>query len=89
MKVTYYGHSCFAVEIGDHRLLFDPFIKPNPKASNVALDSIRASFILVSHGHGDHLADAVELAKLTGATVIATYEVATWLVKNGAPKLIR
>jgi L-ascorbate metabolism protein UlaG (beta-lactamase superfamily) len=87
MNVTYYGHSCFAVELGVDTILFDPFIKPNPLASGIDISSIRANYILVSHGHGDHLADAVELAKQNDATIISTYEVASWLGKNGAPKV--
>lgn len=87
MNFTYYGHSCFAVELGGRVLLFDPFITPNPLAAGIDINAVRADFILVSHGHGDHLADAVGLAKRTGATVIANYEVATWLGKQGAPKI--
>jgi L-ascorbate metabolism protein UlaG (beta-lactamase superfamily) len=87
MNFTYYGHSCFAVELAGSALLFDPFIAPNPLAAGIDLNSVRADFILVSHGHQDHLADAVGLAKRTGATVIANYEVATWLNKNGAGKI--
>jgi len=86
MNITYYGHSCFAVELGGRVLLFDPFISPNPLAAGIDLHSIRADFIFVSHGHQDHLADAVDLAKRTGAAVIANYEVAAWLGKNGAGK---
>ncbi|MGD1084058.1 MAG: metal-dependent hydrolase [Verrucomicrobiota bacterium] len=85
MNVTYYGHACFAVEVGVDTLLFDPFITPNPQAAGIDLKSVRADYILVSHGHQDHLADAVELAKRTGAPVLANYEVATWLGKMGAP----
>jgi L-ascorbate metabolism protein UlaG (beta-lactamase superfamily) len=87
MNFTYYGHSCFAVELGGRALLFDPFITPNPLADGIDIGSVRADYILVSHGHQDHLADAVSLAKRTGATVIANYEVATWLGKQGAPKV--
>ncbi|MGA3180804.1 MAG: metal-dependent hydrolase [Verrucomicrobiota bacterium] len=87
MNVTFYGHACFAVELGVDTLLFDPFITPNSQASGVDLKSVRADYILVSHGHQDHLADAVEVAKRTGATVIANFEVATWLEKNGVARL--
>ncbi len=83
---TYYGHSCFAVEVGGRVLLFDPFITPNPLAAGIDLTSVRADYILVSHGHQDHLADAVAVAKRTGATVVANFEVATWLGKQGAAK---
>lgn len=87
MKVIYYGHSCFAVQIGGHRLLFDPFITPNPLAKSVNVESIQADFILLSHGHEDHVADAVAIAKRTSATVIATFEVAVWLGKQGVQKV--
>lgn len=86
MKVIYYGHSCFSVAVAGKQLLFDPFISPNPLAKAIDVKKIPADYILVSHGHGDHVADAVEIAKRTGATVIANFEVATWLNKNGAPK---
>ena len=87
MKVTYYGHSCFAVLVGGKSLLFDPFITPNPLAKAVDVMNIRPDYILVSHGHEDHLADAVELARYTNAIIIANYEVALWLNKKGAPKI--
>ena len=87
MKFTYYGHACFAVECGGSALLFDPFITHNPLASGIDVNSVRADYILVTHGHEDHLADAVSIAKRTGATVVANYEVATWLGKKGAGKV--
>jgi L-ascorbate metabolism protein UlaG (beta-lactamase superfamily) len=87
MKVSYYGHSCFSVTAGGKTLLFDPFITPNPLAKAVDAKKIAADYILVSHGHEDHLADAVEIAKRTGATVIANFEVAVWLNQKGAPKI--
>lgn len=86
MNVTYYGHSCFAVEVGGKRLLFDPFITPNELAKAVSLDTIAADYILISHGHFDHVADAVELARRTDATVIANFEVAGWLANQGVKK---
>ena len=87
MKTSYYGHSCFSVEIAGKNLLFDPFITPNPLASGVDANKLPADYILVSHGHEDHMADAVDIAKRTGATVIANYEVALWLNAKGAPKI--
>jgi len=83
MKVTYYGHSCFAVETGGKTLLFDPFITPNALAKSVDVDAVPADFILITHGHADHIADAVRIATRTGATVAANFEVATWLGKQG------
>jgi L-ascorbate metabolism protein UlaG (beta-lactamase superfamily) len=87
MNVTYYGHACFAVEIGGKHLLFDPFITPNPLAKAVDVDQIPADFILVSHGHDDHLEDAVRIARRTNAMVVANFEVAEWLGQKGAPRV--
>jgi L-ascorbate metabolism protein UlaG (beta-lactamase superfamily) len=83
MKFTYYGHACFAVEAGCRTLLFDPFITPNPLAAKIDAARIAADFILVSHGHGDHVADVIDLALRTGATVIAPYEVGCWFEGKG------
>ena len=83
MKLTYYGHSCFSVQIGKEFLLFDPFITPNPLASHIKLKDIKADFILVSHGHSDHVADLIELANSTGAKVICSWEIYEWLNKQG------
>jgi len=83
MKFTYYGHACFAVEAGGKTLLFDPFISPNPLAKEIDVEKISADFILVSHGHGDHVADVADLARRTGATVIAPYEVGSWFEGKG------
>lgn len=83
MNFTYYGHACFAVEAGGKTLLFDPFISPNPLAKNIDIAKVTGDFILVSHGHGDHVADVVDIAKRTGATLIAPYEVGTWFEGKG------
>ncbi|HEY5705075.1 MAG TPA: MBL fold metallo-hydrolase [Terrimicrobiaceae bacterium] len=86
MKLSYYGHSCFSVEIGGKILLFDPFITPNSLASHIRLDQVQADYILISHGHFDHIADAVEIAKRTEATVVSNYEIVLWLGKQGIDK---
>lgn len=83
MQVTYYGHSCFSVTVNGKHLLFDPFIRPNELAKNIDVKKIKADYILISHGHEDHTADAVELAKLTGAITISNYEIYNWLLKQG------
>ncbi len=83
MKATYYGHSCFAVEVGKKTLLFDPFITPNELAKDIDVNQVPADFILLSHGHGDHVADAVTIAKRTGALVISNYEICNWLGNQG------
>jgi L-ascorbate metabolism protein UlaG (beta-lactamase superfamily) len=87
MKLTYYGQSCFAVEVEGKNLLFDPFITPNELAKNISLDSIKADYLLVSHGHSDHIADGVSLAKQTGATVIGAFEVINWFAGKGIDKV--
>jgi L-ascorbate metabolism protein UlaG (beta-lactamase superfamily) len=86
MKFTYYGHSTFSVKFSGKTLLFDPFITPNELAKDIRLEDIAADYILLTHGHFDHVNDAVALAKQTGATVIANFEVATWLGKQGVEK---
>jgi L-ascorbate metabolism protein UlaG (beta-lactamase superfamily) len=82
MKLTYYGHACFGVSAGGHHLLFDPFVTPNELAKSVDIGSIPADFILLSHGHEDHVVDVVAIATRTNATVIAPYEVASWFAKK-------
>ena len=89
MKLTYYGHSCFLLETKGKKLLFDPFISPNPLASAIDINSIEADYILITHGHADHVADAVAIAKNTGALCISNFEIINWLgaqgVENGHP----
>jgi L-ascorbate metabolism protein UlaG (beta-lactamase superfamily) len=87
MRLTYYGQSCFAVETEAKILLFDPFITPNELAKHINLADIKADYVLVSHGHGDHIADAVQLAKQNNATAIGGFEVVTWLNGKGVEKV--
>ena len=88
-KITYYGHSCFSIEISGKNILFDPFITPNPKSSMIDVSTIQPDLILVTHGHGDHTADLVTIAKQSKAQVISAYEITEWLssqgIKNGLP----
>lgn len=79
MKFTYYGHSCFSVETGGKKILFDPFVTPNELAAHINVDDIVADYILVSHGHSDHVEDCARIALRNDATVVAAYEVAVWL----------
>jgi hypothetical protein len=83
MRFTYYGHSCFSVSMKGKKLLFDPFISPNEQAAAIKVDELNADFILISHGHEDHIADAVSIAQRTGAKVIAAYEIHSWLNARG------
>lgn len=83
MKYTYYGQSSFLLETETKNLLFDPFISQNPLAKVIDLTKIEADYILVSHGHGDHVGDLISLAKQTKATIIAIPEVIGWVMKQG------
>lgn len=87
MKLTFYGHACFMVEAAGKKLLFDPFIQGNDLAQKIDINSIEADYILISHGHGDHIADLVAIAKNTGAMVIGMLEVTNWIEKQGYDKV--
>lgn len=86
MQFTYYGHACFGIETGGEKFLFDPFISGNELAKDIDVKKIEADYILVSHGHGDHVADLVDIAKRTGAMVISSYEVVNWAQQQGVAK---
>lgn len=80
---TYFGHSCFLMEVAGKKLLFDPFISPNEQAKEIDISQIEADYILVSHGHADHTADLVQLTLQTKAKVICSWEISEWLQKKG------
>jgi L-ascorbate metabolism protein UlaG (beta-lactamase superfamily) len=82
INITWYGHACFLIETGKAKLLIDPFITGNP-LTPVQADAVEADYILVSHGHGDHMGDTLDIAKRTGATVISNFEIQNWIVKQG------
>lgn len=86
MNITYYGQSCFLFEIGQQRVLFDPFISPNELASEIDVDTIKADYILLSHGHQDHVHDAEQIARNNDATIVAIHEIATWYSNKGIGK---
>jgi L-ascorbate metabolism protein UlaG (beta-lactamase superfamily) len=83
MEITYYGHSCFGINLNGTHLLFDPYISPNSLASHIDPNTVPADYILISHAHEDHIADALSIAKRTGAQVISNFEIVEWLKKNG------
>ncbi len=84
MNLTYHGHACFEASGEGQRIIFDPFLTGNPKA-DVPADKIpKLDAILLSHGHGDHLGDAIQLSKQHGATIVATYELAQFCQDRGA-----
>ena len=87
MNITYYGHSCFGVEVGGKHLLFDPFISPNELAKNIDINKIPVDYILISHGHQDHIADAEVIAKRSKAKVICNWEIHEWLAKKGVENI--
>jgi L-ascorbate metabolism protein UlaG (beta-lactamase superfamily) len=84
-KLTWYGHATLGLETGGHKLIIDPFFSGNP-AAPIGPEAVEADFILVSHGHGDHVGDTVSIAKRTGATVISNFEIASWFEGKGLKK---
>jgi L-ascorbate metabolism protein UlaG (beta-lactamase superfamily) len=80
--LTWYGHATLGLETGGYKILVDPYFSGNPAAS-VKAETVTADFILVTHGHGDHIGDTVAIAKRTGAQVISVAEIANWLDKKG------
>lgn len=82
MKLTYHGQSTVTIETNGHHLVIDPFFNGNEKATTNP-DDVKADFILLTHAHADHMLDAERIAKATGATIIATHELATYLSFKG------
>lgn len=80
-KITWFGHATIGVETGGYTLIIDPFFSGNPAASASA-DQVKADYLLVSHGHGDHIGDTLEIAKRTHTPVISNNEIAVWLGKK-------
>ena len=83
MRLTSFGHACFLVEFAGQRFVFDPYLKENPHG-RVELARVPCDFVLCSHAHEDHIADALELAKLHRATIVAPYELAEYFGALGA-----
>lgn len=83
MRLTYIGHSTFLLETSSHRIVFDPYFEQNP-VSRTKVKDVLCDYIVVSHGHDDHCADAVKLAQRNDATIIANYEIAEFFAKQGA-----
>ncbi len=86
MRLTYYGHAAFAVETAGKHILFDPFISPNPLAKDINVADLRPDYILVSHAHGDHVADVETIAAQADATVVSIFEIADYYARKGVRK---
>jgi L-ascorbate metabolism protein UlaG (beta-lactamase superfamily) len=82
VRLNYCGHSCFEVKGGGSTVLIDPFLTGNPLATMTA-DEASADYVLVSHAHGDHLGDAIQIARRTGATIVANHEIASYASGKG------
>lgn len=83
MKLTNYGHACWMVEVCGQKLLFDPFISPNELAKHIAVDDILPNYILISHGHEDHIADVETIAKKSNAKIVSNFEIVNWFAQKG------
>src|SRR5918994_802986 len=81
-QIIWLGHNCWSIETAGKTVLLDPFLNDSPTAPLKA-DAVKADYILLSHGHFDHVGDTIAIAKRTGAPVIANFEVTEWLMKKG------
>lgn len=87
MKLTWFGHSAFMLDDGEHAVLLDPYLSGNP-ANTVDPTTLSPQTILLTHAHNDHVGDTVEIARRSGATVIATFELANWVASQGVKNAI-
>ncbi len=83
MKITYLGHASFMLEIAGKSLLIDPFISANELAKDINLDELKPDYILLTHGHQDHVLDVEVIAKQSGATIISNFEIVSWFAEQG------
>jgi len=86
ISITWHGHATFTLEIDGTLVVVDPFFAGNNPAATRPVDQVKADFILQTHGHGDHIADMLPLAKRTGALVISNVEICSWTGKQGHDK---
>jgi L-ascorbate metabolism protein UlaG (beta-lactamase superfamily) len=87
MEIKFHGHSCFELSDGETRILVDPFLKPNNPTAVTTGEDVDPTHIALSHGHADHVADAVPVAKRTGAHCVAIVELAKWLEAQGVEEV--
>lgn len=86
MDITFYGHASFLLNINGTSILFDPFITGNALAKAIDVNSIKADYVLLSHGHQDHVLDALTIAKNNHATIVSNFEIVSWYGKQGYEK---
>ncbi len=89
MQVRYFGHSCFEVITGGYSLLFDPFLTQNPLAQHIDLESINPDYVLLTHGHYDHILDAELFLKKNNSTLICNFEIGNWFKKKGDYQIVK
>jgi len=82
IKITYHGHSAFEIKSDKYNIVIDPFLNGN-KHAKIKPSDVKCDYIVLSHGHGDHIGDAFEIAKKTGATILAVNELANYAAENG------
>jgi L-ascorbate metabolism protein UlaG (beta-lactamase superfamily) len=82
VSVTWHGHATLSLEVNGQKIVVDPFFTGNP-AAKIMAEEVTADYILLTHGHGDHVADAVSIAKRTGALVVSNFEIANWMAAQG------
>ena len=83
MKITFYGHASLGIEVGGKNIIVDPYISPNPNASHIDVNALKADYILLTHAHGDHIADVETIAKNTNATIVSNAEIAGYYANKG------
>lgn len=85
INITWHGHATYSLDVNGTKLVVDPFFDGNPSAKRKA-DSVAADYVLVTHGHGDHIADALPITQRTGATLISNFEIINWFASKGYDK---
>ncbi len=88
MEITYYGHSCFMFDTGSLKILVDPFITANSLAGHIDVSLLKPDYILVSHGHADHVLDVTRIYQQSNAHIVANFEVATWFQNKQLDRII-
>ena len=83
MKITFYGHACFGIEVSGKHILVDPFISANPNAAHIDINALKADYILLTHAHQDHILDAEQIAKNNNAVIVSNWEIASYYGNKG------